>query len=113
MQMTWFYITLTKELNLIHNWLLDSSLLLHREKIGTSPRLASVTESVITTNECYKCIFKSKNAMCKLGDWYVVDQTLLRLLRSVSKQINLVLLSFPLYGSLASCLFHLNIKVSK
>ena len=54
-----------------------------------------------------------KNAVCKFGDWYVVDQVLLSLLRSVLKQIDLVLFYLPLYGSLASCLLHLNTEASK
>ena len=53
-----------------------------------------------------------KYAVCKLGDWYVVDQTLLSLLRSVLKQIDLVSF-FPLCGFLASCLHHLNTEASK
>ena len=51
--------------------------------------------------------------MCKLGDWYVVDQMLLSLLRSVLKEIDWSCSFFPLYGSLASRLHHLNTEASK
>ena len=54
-----------------------------------------------------------KNAVCKLGDWYVIDQTLLTLLRSVLKEIDLVSFFFPLYVCLASCLQYLNTGASK
>ena len=66
--------------------------------------------------DIYICIYgfqSPKNAVCKLRDWCVVDQTLLRLLRSVFQLINLVPFSFHLYGSLASCLHCLNTETGK
>ena len=50
-----------------------------------------------------------KNAVCN-RDWYIFDQTLIRLLTFVLKQIDLVSFFFPLYGSPRRCLHYLSMK---
>ena len=54
-----------------------------------------------------------KNAVCKLWEWFVIDQTLLTLLWFVLKEIDFVSFFFPLYVCLANCLHHLNTGASK
>ena len=58
-------------------------------------------------------LFLSRNSVMKYHAIYCSYQTLLRLLRSILKQIDLVLFFIPLYGSLAKCLHHSNSEASK